>query len=1173
MRALLFLLATCGILPAVTSRQVVVTPDELTGYGDFDGNGSLDAIVVERATGLYRVAFQQGDGSLQWAEARPSGLPMVDALTCGPVRNANQDAVVLSGRLANQMVLVQPSFSPASSTTEQLLPSGIGPASVAALELPVPGNNPNLMDLVVHTSENNSPNEDQRHLFRSLSGNTTESLTLNLSVRVERGTRFRHLNSGSDRYAAILRGPNERLRVYNSTTTSLPIMQTLFLQQGSEYLSGTFSGNSLNHILIYVPGESDLKVSLSNGSSLSTQATHPLEKPIASIHPMGSKNFFVVFEGGLQGRLYELSASGAPVPGQKLGAPANSRLTGVVGFDDSKMSLLAGPEAGGAANLALDFSWNGSKWQQTGVTPLPSSGSQVALTNVLLYDGEPLVDATAKLIETIQVPDWTSGLTITPGGNVMLTPESFVSETTGLNAGGSVTINPNSSPTHVFGNQNESAVSLLSLQTFVGLLPPQVAVSPLPGKYTTQVSPVLSSPDPATSLFYRFLGETDWQTATAESPIAPLGDTLSPFTLEYYATNSTGGRSPIYRAAYSYYGEPGSIDSDGDQVPDFVEIANGLDPEGGKDQDLDAVDDLYELLLGTDPTDAASKPSLPLSLNLQNVFDLAVSPEAFTDQSTLARAYPDGAAEPPADLYLHSLDGTLLGHEVTRTISGYPHPTALFEKVPATDRDLFVIVSTSATFPIQPVVTSAQGRELVALIPVPHQSVGDFDYTYDGVSTTADAAADWLAVAQTHYLGLNRPLVLENLTPIDNLAFLLTERLFQVYLRRRDATLPESPLSLTAFRDPLVPTPRSEAVAGHPFSVVPEDLLSLQDWISSSNPGHLLHDLHASVLQTIASSSTPEMSAMIKLASEVAYLSDFNDPNTAPGLYPNPFDTLRDIVSQLETKNGLVDGVIALPGVENNVGYAQRVSLTPAEFAAADSLLIQLLANMPERPTTNLVLEVGADSFMEDQTPLLFDSAGTPYELFRSDGTPYLFQEALPVGAELTVRAFTDRQHLPAALGTPLDVISAELTLVPRPAFSDENSNALDDEWELFFFDGEGDPFADTDGDGYSNLQELLEDTNPKLASSFPSGEALPLAPPGIAISQLPNGNLELTTEFPSLYSEAICFTLLTQTDLALAFQKVPGEAATDTGTDLYRLELPLPSEEKQFFRFQLELK
>ena len=460
---------------------------------------------------------------------------------------------------------------------------------------------------------------------------------------------------------------------------------------------------------------------------------------------------------------------------------------------------------------------------------------------------------------------------------------------------------------------------------------------------------------------------------------------------------------------------------------------------------------------------------------------------------------------------------------------------------------------------------------MIALIPVPHQSVGEFEFTYDGVSSTASASADWVAAAQTHYLNLSLPKINHLLKPADNLATCLIERLLLIFLRERNHNLPSSNLSLTSFRDPLPPRPADEGDSSRPFSVTNEELLSLQEWISSAQPGVLLQDLYSEIVKAIQTTSTPEMAEMVTLSQELYYYSDFLTSGET-GLYPNPFDVLRGVTSQLRETLGEVDGVISLPGQTNHVGYAKSISLTPSQIALADSVLVSLLAELQwARPTTTLDLIIGPDSFNEGEVPLLFTETGLPYELFREDGTPFLFQEPLPVGSEIRVTAFTDRDHLPSQLGTGLDVISAELTGIPQSPCLDLDRNGLDDEWELFFFGQAGEAFADNDNDGYHNLQELLEGTNPTLSSSIPTTAALPLKTPSITISQLANGNLRFETTFPSIYSEKITFALLTQTNLELNFSPVSGAIASDDGNDLYCLDIPVPSDLARFYRFRIQ--
>lgn len=327
------------------------------------------------------------------------------------------------------------------------------------------------------------------------------------------------------------------------------------------------------------------------------------------------------------------------------------------------------------------------------------------------------------------------------------------------------------------------------------------------------------------------------------------------------------------------------------------------------------------------------------------------------------------------------------------------------------------------------------------------------------------------------------------------------------------------------------------------------------------------------LLKAVQVAATPEMVQMIALSNEIYFHSDFRvgvDPD--PGLYPNPFDTLRDITNQLEASAGAVDGLIALPGDASGTSYAADVSLSPSQIALADSILATLFNDLSlTRPTITLSLVVGADSFLEGAIPLLFTEADFPYELFRSDGTPFLFQEPLPIGSELTVTAFTDRTHLPSQLGTGLDVISAELTTVPTSPAVDLDFNGLDDEWELFFFGQAASPFEDTDGDGYHNLQELLEGTNPRQPNSAPNTTALPLQAPPITISQLGSGDLHFETEFPSIYSGQVTFALLTQTNLELPFSALSGGVAADEGNDKYSLVIPKASDATRFYRFRVQ--
>jgi hypothetical protein len=61
-------------------------------------------------------------------------------------------------------------------------------------------------------------------------------------------------------------------------------------------------------------------------------------------------------------------------------------------------------------------------------------------------------------------------------------------------------------------------------------------------------------------------------------------------------------------------------------------------------------------------------------------------------------------------------------------------------------------------------------------------------------------------------------------------------------------------------------------------------------------------------------------------------------------------------------------------------------------------------------------------------------------------------------------------------------------------AMTDLNYNGLSDVWEFIYFNGPADPYADADGDGVSNYDEMIWDTNPTNAASKVTGPTAQLA-------------------------------------------------------------------------------
>ena len=77
-------LALAGLLLSSTSILLaqpwsIGTSTEWFVTGDFNGDGLSDIVVVDRATGQYRVGWQKAPDNVGWSPAQPSGIGDIEA--------------------------------------------------------------------------------------------------------------------------------------------------------------------------------------------------------------------------------------------------------------------------------------------------------------------------------------------------------------------------------------------------------------------------------------------------------------------------------------------------------------------------------------------------------------------------------------------------------------------------------------------------------------------------------------------------------------------------------------------------------------------------------------------------------------------------------------------------------------------------------------------------------------------------------------------------------------------------------------------------------------------------------------------------------------------------------------------------------------------------------------
>jgi hypothetical protein len=131
------------------------------------------------------------------------------------------------------------------------------------------------------------------------------------------------------------------------------------------------------------------------------------------------------------------------------------------------------------------------------------------------------------------------------------------------------------------------------------------------------------------------------------------------------------------------------------------------------------------------------------------------------------------------------------------------------------------------------------------------------------------------------------------------------------------------------------------------------------------------------------------------------------------------------------------------------------------------------------------------------------------------------------------------------------------------------DGDLLPDDWESLF--GVSNPLADDDGDGYSNLQEMLEGTDPRDGLNKPVGPVVDLSPPEMKIESSGDGNmLKLSWDWPEPYASKVKFKILDASDLNMSFTEL-GLSPVKTGGH-FELSLPNSGSGTRFFQVIVEL-
>ncbi|MGC9452051.1 MAG: thrombospondin type 3 repeat-containing protein [Oceanipulchritudo sp.] len=1187
--------------PLINPDFTYETPDTFVVQPDLDGDGRADVVLVDRAGGILRPGLY-ADGEINWLEAVPGGLAPVSGVAAGNFEDPLLDSLALVSGEGNRINVFAYTGDTLDRAPRPVYNRIWGLGEIAALEEGGSGTantvelvgfsglyDPGLPGVRDYLTWNGSEMESYEPGFANADFTERDYRTVLVETDLPMlGLFLEDVDPGLDAYVLLY-----LLEGGFDLAAEVPV------PDGAEMVQASFDESGFFQFLFHVPGSDRFFCYAWTGGGLDAVGEFSLSAPAQGLFPYASGNlvgFFAVSTDGLTATFYAFNGNDPPLRGDDLIPSSGQPVSFVLPQADETIILLSGPEGGDTTAEAELFAWDGSFFSSIGSAPPPSLKGITTGGNVLLFSEPPFIVENAPLTGRLGSGVWTSGVVVGPG--VVADVESYGGEQEGL--GAPVPVNLGATPpgtSAALVNQVERDISLYDRRPAIGEVAGSVFITPDPGAYSQGVSPRLLPSDPDMVVLYRVLPDGEWFNGTG-----PMGPFFQDTAVQYFGILPDERRTQMYTANYLVTSPPGDLDSDGDGVPDYVEINAGLDPvNSGDDGDGDGFSDLIELLAGTDPTSALSTPPSreadsdgdgysdleeaiagtnagdPLDfpsgsvLDFQTVFDLVAVPYSHdgivnTQVPSLDEADEVPGGDPLAtNVRLYDPAASLIGFDRTALhgMGGVTDPSALFEEIAINNPELFQVVATERTFNIDiPATDRRLGRQTAALVPLPEAELPPVPYSYgsSGGSLSAEAAA-WISAAYAHLLSQTRPQVVRKVDYLETLVLLLVELKVEDILTAR-GILNGDPLTLTGFRSSETPVSLSDAPGdGSRKVVVPASTLAeLRHKAGPTDTGYILENILGVVDIAVKTDPDPRVPALRDVAQEIYRISAAT-ANDAPGSLVPPLDALRQFIRS---------------GSLLNTGYLSDPEVAPLDastLANAYSAVGYILEHEMSRPVGTRTLIVTPGSFSGGCTLLEDAFSGETVSLVDFQGNPYALPDAflLPVGTEIIVEGYTDVSSDCVADQTMEVIPQVQLVTLPVASSSDADGDLIPDEVEELY-PIVLDTFGDSDGDGYSDLQEALEGTNPGNPGDVPPDPILDLSPPVIAIEESAPTTFTIRFTFPGSYADRFAFRLFSGPDL--------GNMATDTGLeaghtggDSFQLILNKPVEYPVFYRFRMQLR
>lgn len=1178
------------------SDLVYENASEFQTLADVNGDGVPDLIVADKASGSFRIAEGQSDGSVVWREnVGNSGLTAMTGFSAGPLVDANRDQLIFSATLDNRIQIIDTPTDSRLSEPLRVPDTLVGPTLVTAINIRggsfSSDYDEDFFDLAYHATLHDADVTNLLRIHRNDGSGLPFEAEASAAASEDipsRPNRIEYSNSELPAYGLLIADGAHSFHLLSvDDGLDVELGSVSGLPNNAAYVYADFDGDGSSEFIFYQAGSSALYESQWTPSGLSALSTSSYSTEIAEIHVInstGTPELFIIHAGRDQAdRVTYTSPGGFAV--QENFIASDGVFRGALSLSNS-LHLLEG-DATTHTSRQFDFGGSQHNFVASQELPLlPAAGATGA--TVLLFDSEPLRDPDARLLSRYNAGPWTSGFSLSAGGGAQLISESFQSASDGLGDAQAQTIQ--SAPAATAGgltNQIAADNSIFFQDAAVGEVTSVLSVTPPGGTYDRALTPTFGFSGDASTIVYRTSTRIkNWTSITANPPLI-VDDT----TLYAVAYDGDLAFSNIVQVDYVITGAPDNRDSNGDGVPDFVALQHGLDPlASNNDADGDGFTNLQEILAGTDPTSASSKPSSrdEIAFEYPNSFDLQVAPAVPNPGagSELLRPYVE-APETPMRLVVHQPDGVFLGAAPTQKISGLSVPAAPFEALDMVGKDLFVVTASSSTFKVYDGSAKDYGREVAGLIKTPALDFEGFDYSgfgdLGGFDDLAAETAAWRSAALDYFNALTRPNVLRD--PVDAVAtleLLLVESIIGQQLAARELS-DRSNVTLTPFRQIENPLPAlaSGSAISDPIPNVERDrsvsitqLQALQRR-DGSNPAFSVQGIIDTVRDELASASSPDIQ-QLKLLAERLYTNSATAEES--GSLRQPLDALRRFIRQ---------GNLANTGYEKSPVVADFPSTLLTE---ATQGVAAIVGSISPRTVETVTLYFAGDENASSSpvwsevfyTHGNFDPespsyTGTQYTLLDDQGDAYPVARAFPLtsGSVFQVSGYV-LEDAPDGAQTLEVIPQPTLVFLRNQSPNDANGNLIPDSIEERNPEANLDAFTDSDDDGYSDLQEILAGSDPLGSTSIPMAGGSPAAvsdiqSPQLEIRSISGSQSIIEFDFAPDYAEHISFQLYSTEDLASGFNPTT-QSAQHLGSGQHELIVDQTADQ-HFYIFRMQLK